>query len=124
VAQLAYSIHTTWLVPESEVSWKPVPGTVPVRAFLYDFMVRPDETCDNGANSYEANFAHAAPQDGAQLASTRGVLCQIDWLLILDNAGRKWEVKPSRGGRAKRLVWYRRPREYQPSEFFPTLGQR
>ena len=100
-------MHTISLVPESHLVYKPAPGTVSPRQFVSDFwfdLTRPGTT---GAIPYEVNFAHCAPK-AAQLAPLRGVWCEIDWLLILDNAGRKWEIRPSRGGRVRGLAWYRR----------------
>jgi hypothetical protein len=135
VVQVAYSIRTTWLVPVDKaepenqaepkriIAYDPVEGTEPVRSFPADFLVQPGETWDNNGTPNRINFAHTAPPDAVQLAFTNGVRWQIDWLLILDNAGRKWEVRPGRGGRATRLAWYHVPQEYQPPEFFSTLGQ-
>lgn len=40
---------------------------------------------------------------------------------LTHNAGVKWEIQPARGGRAKRIRWYRRTKEYQPQQFFQTL---
>jgi len=123
VVQVGYSVYTTWSVTEDKFAYDPVSGTEPVRCFPADFLVQPGETWDNKGTPNKVNFTHTAPPDAVQLDITNGVRCQIDWLLILDNAGRKWEVRPSRGGRAKRLAWYHRPEEYQPPEFFSTVGQ-
>jgi hypothetical protein len=35
-----------------------------------------------------------------------GVRCEINLVVVVDNAGRKWEIRPGGSGRAKRLAWY------------------
>ena len=56
VAQLGYSVYTTWVVPEGEGIWNVVPGTVPVRCFPEDFIVRPGHIYE--VTTYEPNVAH------------------------------------------------------------------
>jgi hypothetical protein len=53
-----------------------------------------------------------------------GVRCEIAWLLIRDNAGRRWEVRPGIARRAKRIRWYHRPKEFQPLLWFSPLMRR
>lgn len=126
VKQLAYSIHTRWWVPVlgSKQIFEPVAGTEAACNFVNDLRVPPRDTWDNEAGPYERNLAHTAPRRAVQLDLVQGVRCEIDWLLLVDNAGRKWEIQPIRGDRAKRLRWYSRPKEYQPPEFFPTFRRR
>ena len=93
---------------EQELVYKPVSGTVQMRRLVNDLRVPPQKTWKNKGVPTEFNMAHTARQDAAQLDPTEGVRCEIDWLLILDTAGRKWETGGSRGGGAKRLAWHHR----------------
>jgi len=114
VVQLAYEVRTRWMVPVLPES--PVPaheetaGDGCVRQFLDDFRVPPGETLDMPS---PVNVAHLAPEGAVQLALFRGVTGAASWLLVVDNVGRRWIVRP-RKGRARRLRWYRRREEYWP----------
>ena len=69
VAQLGYSVYTTWVVPEGEGVWYVVPGTVPVRCFPEDFIVRPGHTYE--VTPYEPNVAHTECGDQRYAAVLR-----------------------------------------------------
>jgi hypothetical protein len=112
VVQLACDLETTWDVPDGELAYRPVAGVQPHRSFIDRVMVPPQDTWDG---SYDFNIAHLAPENAVQLDLIRGVVVVIRWLLIIDNAGRKWEVRPSSGTRARRVKWYRQREEYQPA---------
>jgi hypothetical protein len=112
VAQLACDLETTWLVPDGELAYRPVAGIQPHRSFTDPIVVAPQDTWDG---SYDFNIAHLAPENAVQLHLIRGGVVVIRWLLIIDNAGRKWEVRPSSGTRARRVTWYSRREEYQPA---------
>jgi hypothetical protein len=62
--------------------------------------------------------AHTRPDGAAGLDTWRSIWCEVSWLLVVDNAGRRWELRPAKGRRAKRIRWYHRPREYQPLDWF------
>jgi hypothetical protein len=89
-----------------------------------DLRIPPRRTWNNKAYPYEFDVAHTVPERAQQLDLVQGVRCEIDWLLLIDNAGVKWEIQPGRGGRAKRIRWYNRPKEYQPQQFFQTTRRR
>jgi hypothetical protein len=101
VKQLKYTIHTRWHVPTDDGAWESVDGATAGPYFLKDFQVRPQQTWDNNSTPYEANLAHTAPERAVQLDLIQGVRCEIDSVVIVDNAGREWETEPSGGGRAK-----------------------
>jgi hypothetical protein len=126
VAQLAYEVHTTWMVPETKgvpqhdcgcepfgVS-KPVSGRKPLRKFVPPFRVPPQETVTHESRD---NVDHTVPTPDAQRDPINSPKCVINWLLLIDNAGRKWEVMPGKGGRAKRVGRRWKPKEYQPREW-------
>ena len=47
-----------------------------------------------------------------------GVTPRVDWLLVVDNAGRKWEVRPETGRSAKRVHQHWRPSDaYMPRQW-------
>jgi hypothetical protein len=116
VVQLAYEIRTSWMVPiappESPVpAYRETAGEGRVLQFLNDFHVPPGETLDLPSR---VNVAHLAPEGAVQLSSIQGVTATASWLLVVDNVGRRWVIRP-RTGRAKR--WWRychRREEYWP----------
>jgi hypothetical protein len=121
VVQIAFRIETKWAVeadvnPQSGevMSWVTQQGVEPVRKFTDPRRVPPGETLDW---SLDANVAHTAPDRATQLALSDGVDAHVDWILIIDNAGLRWEVRPESGGRAKRVRWWWRPEEYMPREW-------
>jgi hypothetical protein len=107
VAQLACDLRTTWLVPDGQLAYRPVPGVQPHRSFIERIVVAPQVTWDG---TYSFDIAHLAPENAVQLDLIRGCVVVIRWLLIIDNAGRKWEVRPSSGTRARRVRWYQASR--------------
>ncbi len=103
VKHLEYTIRTRWLVPTSDGAWEPVDGEPGGPYHLYDLQVRPQETWDNNGTAVETNLAHTAPERAVQLDLLEGVRCEINSVVVLDNAGQGWETRPSGGGRAKPL---------------------
>jgi hypothetical protein len=99
--QLKYTIHTRWLVPADDGAWETVDGAPARPRYLQDFQVRPQQTWDNNSNPYEANLADTAPERAVQLDFIQGARCEIDSVVVIDNAGRTWEIQPNSGGRAK-----------------------
>jgi len=61
--------------------------------------------------------AHTAPEGATQPAIFNGITAHVDWLLIVDNAGRRWEVRPETGGRAVPVGRRWRRQEYMPREW-------
>ena len=124
VRQVAYEIHTNWMAPDLTQLpptapgedpkpphvWLEEAGTRPQQYFVERIRVAPQETWEHQT---EINFAHMAPNGASQPALFHGVVCQISWVLVVDNAGRRWELRPTVGQRARRIRRYR-PREYQP----------
>jgi hypothetical protein len=105
VLDLYYVIHTRWLVPpkgpDDWGGYDSIEGTPQPSAFPPgEFQVRPHETWHS---TVLEGLAETAPEGALQLDPEKGVRPEIDYLLILDNAGRKWRVQPSRVGRAKAL---------------------
>jgi hypothetical protein len=96
VKQLAYSMYTRWWKPVlgSKLVSEQVPGKVPIRAFVNDLRIPPRRTWNNKAYPYEFDVAHTVPERAQQLDLVQGVRCEIDWLLLIDNAGVKWEIQP------------------------------
>jgi hypothetical protein len=124
VAQMAFVLRTTWAMAEADESgavsaWTPVPGTDPFWDTFPPFDLAPQEVW---TSEPEVNLSHLAPEGVAQLGlDDGGVTCEIAWLLIRDNAGRRWEVRPGITRRAKRIRWYSRPKEFQPLSWFSPL---
>lgn len=123
VRQLAYRIETSWWVPDPTAqgpsdpnSWTATPGTESQMFFIDNVRLPPQETL---RPECQVNVAHMAPDVASHLVFTDGILAHIEWILIVDNAGRRWVVRPERGGRAKRQRWRRRSRrnEYMPQDW-------
>ena len=68
--------------------------------------VPPQDTWRQDVNYTPASIANLAPEAAEMLAVIEGVRCVAKWMLLIDNAGRRWEVRPSKGSRAKRAKWY------------------
>jgi hypothetical protein len=118
VVQLAYEVRTAWMIPVEPAGPVPVhvraAGNGVVQQFLNDFRVPPGETLNM---SFPVNVAHLAPEEAVQLWMERGVTAVASWLLVIDNVGRRWVVRP-REGRARRWRWWRRERnEYWPRKW-------
>jgi hypothetical protein len=118
IVQVAWRVDTRWMVADDAQStpgqadvWSVEPGTESVRMFGDPQRVPPGETQEW---SQPVNVAHTAPRGATALDPIRGIAVHVDWLLIVDNAGRRWEVRPETGGRAKRVGRRWRPREYMP----------
>jgi hypothetical protein len=62
------------------------------------------------------NVAHMSPEAAVQLAPFHGVNAAASWILVTDNVGRRWIVRP-REGRAKRRRWYLRRKEHWPQRW-------
>lgn len=122
VRQIAYRTTTTWLVedklqsgvPSGPGVWTPTSGTQPIRSFHVDIGIPPGATKQL---KFVVNVAHTAPADAVQLDMLRGIECHVDWLLVLDNAGRRWHLRPEIGRRARRVRRWR----WQPDEYMPRV---
>jgi hypothetical protein len=98
-------------------------GTDPLWSVFPTFDVAPQAEWSSGPK--EQDLSHQAPEGATQLwLGGDGVTCEIAWLLIRDNAGRRWEVRPGIARRAKRIRWYSRPKEFQPPLWFSALMRR
>jgi hypothetical protein len=122
LAQLACEVRTVWLVPDWQQIpsgqrpdiWTPTPGTATSKFFIEKIVVPPGETREINA---EIDVSNHAPNDAKQLTFPDGVQGSIQWLLVHDNAGRSWELRPTKGRRARRIRWYSRLKEYQSPTF-------
>jgi hypothetical protein len=129
VAMLAYVLRTRWALPDTDNSYPPgswtvTPGTDVHWLLVGPFDVAPQDVWPGPAPT-EHDLSHLAPERATQLSpGGEGVRCEIAWMLIRDNAGRRWEVRPGIARRAKRIRWYSRPKEYQPPMWYSWLTRR
>jgi hypothetical protein len=117
VRQIAYEVHTKWLIPEPHPAlqtWSAQPSGRPVKLFIHDqFVVPPQEAWQS--QPHAVNVADRAPKgEGVGLDPVQPARAIVRWVLLTDNAGRRWEVRSEEGGRAKRLRRWWRSEEYQP----------
>jgi hypothetical protein len=108
VKHLEYTIRTRWLVPTDDGAWESVDGAHAGPYHLHDIQLRShagvqNDFWNNNSIPAEVNLAHTAPERAEQLDLIQGVRCEINSVVVLDNAGREWETRPSGGGRAKPL---------------------
>jgi hypothetical protein len=123
VVMIAYKVESTWMVEDLEqpqssqsgiIAWTMTPGVEPQLTFHSDVLLAPQETKDL---EFTVNVEHMAPERGVQLAPTNGIHSKVEWLLVVDNAGRRWEIHPERGGRATKVRRRWRPKEYMPNSW-------
>lgn len=126
VAQLAYAVHTRWCVPDDE-NWTMPDGVEPppaapgvwvvedgigaIAAFVEEFRVPPQDTVDS---QHVVHVDNMAPKGARQLAIPNGVKASASWLLVIDNAGRRWQLCPGQAGRARRIRWYSFHSDFYP----------
>ena len=119
---VAYRIQTRWIVPWSNVSSSAtlvrneVAGKTDIMRFVGAVGLAPQEKW-NG-ELFRIDLRHTAPADDAGLTYfSHGVKCVIEFALIVDNAGRRWEARQGQGKFAKRIRWYSRSREHYPADW-------
>jgi hypothetical protein len=121
ISQIAFSIHTKWMVRDIEQwrdelgVWATKPGTGALKMYGGPVRVPPGETWNSGPQ--EVNFAHLIPEHADQLDFVDGMSYEIHWVLLIDNGGRRWEVRPMAGGSARRITWWSRRRRDYPVEW-------
>jgi hypothetical protein len=121
IVQIAFDIRTNWMVRDlaqwrDELPvWATRPGTGVIQMFSSRVRVPPAETWDSGPQ--EVNFAHLAPEHADQIALAEGLAYEIRWVLLIDNSGRRWEIRPMVGGPARRITWWSRRRPEYPVEW-------
>ena len=92
----------------------PESGTELGRHFPENISVPPQETREL---RFGVNVAHMAPEGATQLDLFYGIRAHVEWLLVVDNAGRRWIVHPESGRRARRKGRRWRPKEYMPHDW-------
>lgn len=120
VRQIAYRVTTWWMVEDQPQArqtsgpgvWTSSPGIEALKSFHEHLVIPPGETLEL---PFVVNVAHTAPDGAVQLDISRGIECRVDWLLVRDNAGRRWHLRPESGRRSRRV----RSWSWRPSEFMP-----
>ena len=122
VHQVAFRIASEWAVEDRAPSsdgfgvWTIRPGVDQSRHFAEWFLLAPDERKDV-VDGQLVNVAHHAPERATALHLFGGITARVDWFLVVDNAGRRWEVRPGRGRQARRIHWYSLRREFYPPDW-------
>ncbi len=121
---VSVDIQTWWWVPSKDndpendrklQSWLREPGIQLDRRLPGQFLLPPDSSLPE--NPVKHHVGHQAPERATRLDAINGVRATVRWFLAIDNAGRRWEVRPGRGRRARRIRWYSRRREYYPGDW-------
>lgn len=109
VARVSWRVESRWSVADVAQShtteggvdaWSIKPGVVSQNNFHDDVRVPLQETIEM---PFAVNVGHMAPEGASQLDPLKGIQVHVNWLLLVDNAGRRWEVRLEEGGRAKRV---------------------
>ncbi len=111
-------VTSQWMVPASPAggAWSTSPGTEPAQLSLpAPVLLAPGD--DKVISDYGMNLEHQAPEGAVQLHPLRGVTARVRWFLAIDNAGRRWEVRPGQGRRARLIHRYSRRRDFYPVDW-------
>jgi hypothetical protein len=119
IVHVGVNVQSTWLVPDHEQPettnvevWKDRQGTQKSAFFFGRFRLAPDDT---HIQSHQLDLSDDVPPESVGIWPAQGLRCDFRTILVTDNAGRRWRIRPGRGGPAKRLRWYSRQRdEYEP----------
>lgn len=113
-------VTSRWMVPvpgpQVVEAYNVVPSTkAPQVLFSYYDLLPPDHV--EVLMDYALTMVDQAPDNAVSLDPIHGVVARVRWFLAIDNAGRRWEVQPGRGRRARRIRWYTPRRAYYPVEW-------
>jgi hypothetical protein len=98
LVHVAFLIETSWCVCVQDDVLEVVKGTQADRLFLDGSLLAPGEQRDRTPTAHYVG--HQAPPGATGLTlAPHGVRCTVDWFLAVDNAGRRWEVRPGQGKR-------------------------
>jgi len=110
-----FEVTSEWRVLASPAGdgWSSEPGTKRKQLSLLEpVLLAPGD--HKIVSGYAMNLADQAPERAVQLAR---VTARVRWFLAIDNAGRRWEVRPGQGRRARRIRWYSHRREFYPVDW-------
>ncbi len=116
IGHAAFLIETAWWVPEDELGATLHRGTEPSRLFQGGYLLAPGEQREQPQQGFYVGHQAPAGANGLGMPPD-GVRCRVVWFLATDNAGRRWEVRPGQGKRARRLRWYSYGRTWYPSDW-------
>lgn len=105
IAAAYYSVKVTWTVPSGPnansgnlVDSEPLPAGG--RAYMSTGLLPPEETVEESSWIY---IDEARPTQNSSPFPPRPAECVIDRILIIDNAGRRWDFRPLSGKFARRV---------------------
>jgi hypothetical protein len=122
--QAAIEINTKWLVPDhsavdpltnAPTAYSAEKAKGPRRLFQGPALIPPQETVAGQRLPYD--MSDLAPDGASQLTFVEHSYAVVRWVLVIDNAGRRWEVRPISGRPARRVRRWWRLKEYQPVEW-------
>ncbi len=116
IGHAAFIIETSWWVRDDEMSATLTRGTDLSRLFQGTYLLAPGEERRQPPQKFYVGHQAPAGANGLALPPD-GVRCRVDWFLATDNAGRRWEVRPGQGKRARRLHWYSYGRRWYPADW-------
>lgn len=124
IARLSYAIKTKWNVPVLDgptdedgraLSWEVVQAPQPRLMFVDNFTVPPLETITTP--EVKLDVSDLVPDGATGLGLVDHSEVVVTWILVNDNSGRRWEIRPTSGKSARRISRRWRPQEYQPAKW-------
>lgn len=129
IVQFAYTLHTEWRVAEDTKRFPPTKGGNETGAVGIDQTATGDTfywRSMTGTRLFETWHTHfppltlmpdstktykfgkslhnVRPEGALSLMPITGIIATINWCLIIDNAGNRWELRPGQASRARRIT--------------------
>jgi hypothetical protein len=114
---IAWEMDSRWSVPDMGATylppddphfpgvWDVKPGIMRKRMFYGPVRVPPQETINGPWQDFDVS--ELAPTGASTLdLHPDGLRCILRWVLVTDNAGRRWQTRHSAGRPARRIRWY------------------
>ena len=112
VEQLAFTVHVEWYkrVQIGSGNQYSAEEAAPLMKWLVADVgqIAPEYTWSRSFDINPNNLASFIDESGE--AWFPGAWCLVDQVMLLDNAGRRWAIQPHRGGPARRVRRFYRPR--------------
>jgi hypothetical protein len=122
IVHVGVDVRSRWAAPDILQAdkrvgvFKPVEGTEKSTFIFGAIRLAPDQTYER--LPYRLDISHHAPARSGMLWADRGIVCEFRSILVIDNAGRRWRLRPGRSGSAERVPRGRKRKdEYEPRDW-------
>jgi hypothetical protein len=127
IIHVGVDIRARWTVEDLQAEEhvavsKPVEGTEKPTFMIRGVRLAPNQTYEQ---NHRQDMSHHAPARPVLLWPDGGIVCKFRSILVIDNAGRRWRVRPGQAGSAERVPWGRKPKdELEPRYWSEVRAQR